>query len=795
MRSPRFVSVLSFVLLAPGFALSLHARDAYGNNTSWTNSDTTIRNIQIERRAQEARPQWYSSFATPLPTMTWKQQEAARLEELRKRDRKAYDDSPYSDQDTGSSARAWRERQREEAKPLSYEQALENDVLHRSDRAAQERLAFYYLSIGKPIPAIRHLEMIVFLKKSERAGDAAWELHRIARPSGAQPDAARARKYLAEAVALGSGDARFYQGNAWIFGDEKNGIAPDPAKGAALLEEVLRSDDGWHNHKAGEILFKEYYLGAHLPADPAKAIAVTQAMHLFTKPDQWQEDRYTELMIASPGGWAEHHEEILRSIERNFSAILDAPKAERLVRIYLGLDPDVAAHVPVDTKKAFEPLFNLIRMSPMTAEPYVMLLVQSGPLHNGDIALRLLEKFAEVSPANPLWIRLTAETLNNVYGDAYPTELLARYLASLDSEKATNEQIYAAARFFLTGAQGVAADPARALALYRRLTDKSVYEYQRDEYRGSLELARLLLVGGIIPQDIPAGVELLEKVSSYRCWESCPHRTLLASLYRTGELVRRDLPQARMTIAPAAAESFAPAWYEYAAIIHAWEPDADPLDDSDREEAFRRVTRAAGFGLTEARLLLADFYSEGFGTDVDLEQAIAIYEDGVKANIPGAYAGLAALYADPARSVHNEALGFEYAQKAAAADERRALYILGECFREGRGTPADPVKAVEAFVRSAELGLWDAADAAAELLGNGRDGLPADLKRAASILDAATERGSSVDQKFRTGRLFLGGRYLPRDGKRARYWLEYAAEKGSEEARALLDAGLSHGEN
>jgi hypothetical protein len=149
--------------------------------------------------------------------------------------------------------------------------------------------------------------MIVFLKKSERAGDAAWELHRIARPSGAQPDAARARKYLAEAVALGSGDARFYQGNAWIFGDEKNGIAPDPAKGAALLEEVLRSDDGWHNHKAGEILFKEYYLGAHLPADPAKAIAVTQAMHRFTKPDQWREDRYTELMIASPGGWAEHH--------------------------------------------------------------------------------------------------------------------------------------------------------------------------------------------------------------------------------------------------------------------------------------------------------------------------------------------------------------------------------------------------------------------------------------------------------------------------------------------------------
>ena len=783
------VLALFLIALTPGFVASIAARDAYGNNTGWTNSDTTIRNIQIERRAQEARPQWWSSFGTPLPTMTWKQQEAARLEELRNRDRRDYGEGGYSDADTGRSARE--ARARAEAKPLSYEQGLENDVLHRNDREAQERLAFYYLLVGKPIPAIRHLEMVVFLKKSERAGDAAWELHRIARPDGAQPDAARARRYLAEAIALGSGDAKFYQGTAWIFGDEKNGIARDPAKGAALLEEIVRSDDAWHNHKAARILFKEYYLGTHLPADSAKAIAVTQAMRRFTEPDQWQEDRYTELLIASPGGWAEHHQEILRSIEGHFSAILDANKAERLVRIYLGLDADVAAHVPVDTKKAFEPLFNLIRMSPMSAEPYVMLFVQSGPLHNGDAALRLLEKFAEVSPANPLWLRLTAETLNNVYGDAYPAELLQRYLASLGSGKATSEQLYAAARFFLNGAQGVAADPARAVALYRRLTEKSVYDYQRDEYRGSLELARLLLVGGLVPQDVPAGIELLEEVSSYRRWESYPHRTLLASLYRTGELVRRDLPQARMTIAAAAAEKFPAALYEYAAIIHAWPPDADPLDDSDREEAFRRATRAADFGLTEARLLLADFYREGFGTEVDVEQAIAIYEDGVKAGVPGAYAGLAALYTDPARAMYNASLGFEYAEKAAPAGDPRALYILGECFREGRGTPVDPVKAVDAFVRAAELGFWDAADAAGDLLGKGREGLPADPQRAAAILDAATERGSSVDQKYRAGRAFLGGEYLPRDEARARYWLEYAAQKGSEEARALLEAELN----
>ena len=171
-----------------------------------------------------------------------------------------------------------------------------------------------------------------------------------------------------------------------------------------------------------------------------------------------------------------------------------------------------------------------------------------------------------------------------------------------------------------------------------------------------------------------------------------------------------------------------------------------------------------------------------------MEQAIAIYEDGVKAGVPGAYAGLAAIYANPARAIYNESLGFGYAEKAAASDDHRALYILGECFREGRGTSVDPVKAVNAFVRAAELGFWEAADAAGDLLGNGRDGLPADPQRAASILEAATERRSSVDQKFRAGRVFLGGRYLPRDEERARYWLEYAAEKGSEEARALLEA-------
>jgi hypothetical protein len=141
-------------------ASDLSAKDAYGNNTAWTNSDNTIRAIQSERTRNERPAQWWSGY-TALPTMSYREQEALRRRQIADAQRER------------EEGEAWKRHQRVIAltppKPVSYRDYLESRVRQQSDRAAQEELAFYLVSIGEPVAAIYHLEMVVCTLSHRRA--------------------------------------------------------------------------------------------------------------------------------------------------------------------------------------------------------------------------------------------------------------------------------------------------------------------------------------------------------------------------------------------------------------------------------------------------------------------------------------------------------------------------------------------------------------------------------------------------------------------------------------------------
>lgn len=776
MRTYGF-ALLCCLILSPH---ALQARDAYGNNTSWTNSDTTIDRIQVERRAAERQPQWYNQFSTPLPTQSWRQQEAARLEALRNRDRD-------EDWDYGGSRWSYDPTPSAPPQPLTYEQSLENDVLHRSDREAQERLAFYYVSIGKPLPAVRHLEMVVFLKKSDRAGEAAYELYRIASAGGAAPDKVRARRYLHEAVQLGYPAALYAQGMAWITGDEKNGISPDVAKGEAMLLRVVGSNEPWTpNRLAGEFLFKQYYLGGFIPANADKAIEVTRLMRGITtipKPvDNWQEDRFTELLIAQ--GWEKNHAEIIESMERNHGSLFYAEKAERIARIYLGIDEDVAAYVKPDQKKALEALRNLSRLAPDRALPY---LLQAEFARDLSFVTEMLVKASEKEPANPKWIRLLASRYGRPASESDRTNALEDYLASLDSPDAKPAPLLGAARFFLIGGDNVPADPARAVRAYKRLTAGHAVNYSTEAYAANLELAQMYLLGDGILKDNYEGVMLLEHAIVTEIAASYPHRALLASIYRRNDRVERDLRRAREIASLAAFQHHAEAQFQYAAILREWDDLRDAISEVDKQEAFELLKESAATGLSDARLLLADYYREGFGTEVNTDLALAIYEEGAAQNIGAAYTGLATLFADARSPLHNPARAFEAAQAASDFQDERGDYLLGDCYLNGLGTERDPLRAFSLFTNAAQAGIWDAALKASKLLAAGDTGLTADPAMASERLEAATRLQSTPEQKFIMGTLLLGRDFIPRNVDRARTWLTLAAGLGHEDARQLLD--------
>lgn len=769
----------------------VRAKDVYGNNTAWTNSDSTIRDIQIQRNHAERPGQWWDGFSAGPAPASYKEQQAVRRRQEADEQRRLDEDAAWE--------RYERTVDRTPPKPVSYREYLESRVNRNSDRAAQEELGFYLAAIGEGAAAVPHLEMVVFLKRSERAGEAAWQLFRITSPSGAQPDSKRAAKYLNEAVALGNPDAMFAQAYAWIFGDKKLGIEPDLSRGLALMEKVLHSDSAWYNAKAGTILFKEYSLGLKGPVDPAKAIAVTRHMRTLTSNgavEDWQEDAMVELLIASPGGWAEHHEEIVTAIGSNFSAIFNPEKAERLVRIYLGLDPETRAYAPINPKKGAEALWGLARQDPARAKAYLPVILLPGPAHYAPGAFTVLEVLREKQPREVIWIRTTAELLANAYGDSFKPEGLAGYLDSLEKKAEAPAGLLAASQFFASGGTGVPAQSERADRILKRAVAglRAQLEASRANSPATYELARLHVLGLGVPRDIPAAIALLKSHGSSDEPPAIlyPHRVLLASIYLSGYGVGKNPREARSLLSYPARHGYVPAQAAYAEMALTW-PSDDPWDDGDREQALRYAKTAAESGDTRARLMLARCYQEGFGTEADPEQALAIYNDGANAAVPAALAGLAAVRFDESGSWHDAAAGFAAAQRAADLGDAEGAYLLGQCLQDGNGTAQDNARALAVFEQAAKSGHWASAVAAARLLTVDAPPLVPDSVRAIRVLEQ-TAANATNDQQFNLVQLLLGEAFLPEDKDRALRWCRLAAANGSEEAAWLFRPGQTFGD-
>lgn len=763
----------------------MHARDAYGNKTPWTNSDTTIRDIQSQRARAERPGQWWDSFsASPAPASYREQQE------LRNRQRAEAERQRAAD---AAWQRYERAVERTPPKPLSYREHLEARV-RQSDRAAQEELAFYLVASEQPVAAIPHLEMMVFLKRSARAGEAAWRLFRIAAPSGAQPDPKRAQKYLHEAVALQNDEAMFTQAHAWIFGDAKLGISADLARGLALMDAVLQADSAWYSGRAGEILFKEYAFGVKGPADAAKAIAVTRRMRTLKAGkavENWQEDATVELLIGSPGGWAAHHQEILAAIESNFSAILNADKAERLVRIYLGLDPETRPFVPLNPKKGAEALWGLARQDAARAKSYLPTILAPGPLHSAEGAYSVLEMLRDREPREVRWIRTTAELLANTYGDNFKPEEVASYLDRVEKKAETSTQLLAASQFLATGGINVPAQPERAQRLLAQAVKmlRNQHAKSRADTTATYELARLHVLGLGVPRDIPAAIELLKSHGSSDEPPAIvyPHRVLLASIYLAGYGVGRQPREARALLAYPARKGFVPAQAAFAEMALAWD-DEQPLDDDARVEAFRYAKAASEHGDTSARLTLAQCYRDGFGTEADPELALKIYEDGASAGVSAALVRLAVLRMDESGSWHDAAAGFAAAERAAALGDLDGAFVLGQCWEDGRGTTRDITRALAVYETAAKAGHWGAAATAARLLTVDVPPLVPNPERAMALLEEAAAVATNA-QQFHFVQMLQGDAFLPEDKARARRWARIAAENGSEAAAWLFRPG------
>ncbi|MEE6259078.1 tetratricopeptide repeat protein [Plantactinospora sonchi] len=120
----------------------------------------------------------------------------------------------------------------------------------------------------------------------------------------------------------------------------------------------------------------------------------------------------------------------------------------------------------------------------------------------------------------------------------------------------------------------------------------------------------------------------------------------------------------------------------------------------------------------------------------------------------------------------------------AGADDR-ALLLLGQLASDGRGEPADPVKAHRLYERAAELGNAEAAHNLGVLYATGR-GVVADQATALRWYRRSAERGDARARRM-VGLMYATGQGVPVDEDEAeRHW-RAAADAG--EVMALHDLG------
>ncbi|WP_010301735.1 tetratricopeptide repeat protein [Candidatus Odyssella thessalonicensis] len=131
---------------------------------------------------------------------------------------------------------------------------------------------------------------------------------------------------------------------------------------------------------------------------------------------------------------------------------------------------------------------------------------------------------------------------------------------------------------------------------------------------------------------------------------------------------------------------------------------------------------------------------------------------------------------------------YEYAQKAAALGEPKAMFTLGSFYQQGLGVERDYFKAKEWYEQAAKLGHKEALNNLGSFYRFGL-GIEKDYAQALKHYEKAAQLGDSL-AKHNIGEIYSQGLGVSEDADKARRYFEEAAQGG--EPRAMVTLGLMH---
>lgn len=684
------------------------AKDFFGNNTPWSNADTRLQELAAARERSEWQRELRNARQGPDMEAAYQQILAQRIAASNTARRFAEAAAAERRRDE-RRARAAEELRLNPPRPKTWAEQMADYVSFHGDAQpeAREQLAFHYVR-ERDFMRAEHLLGIIAMSARPRAGEAQWVLAmQLYGAGGYRPDPARAAEHRRQAFARG-----YYRG---LLDQAELQLDTDRAAAVESLETVVRGSDASSASYAARHLVETYTNhGKTIPELLRAAELRNQLERELMNIDPTFDVRLARQFIEAPGGWNDHPATILALLHRAAPSRTEA--SADLALVYLGEDPAARAVVAADPAKALAALGQLATRSPIQAGKFLPRLLADGPHRSPDLAALILRGLAGEYPNDA---RVPLQLAGVYAGDCGPLapaefararDFFATWRARADAPAG----IVTAAARFLEAHPATASDPAKELfALYGRPAAQKDYYAQ---YRYARALAR----GEGITADLPAALAYLdgrtarsEKVPV----DAFPLYVLHARLLResapplSGLLGHSQKLRDARSYARYAADAGDPlGLHEHAACIHrlAHTALASPIEDYEKEEAFKRAERAARTGLTEARLLVAQFYREGFGTAADPAKALEIYTEAAAAGVPGANARRAELLLAADSPVRDPAAGFALATEAAAAGDPLGRFLLAECHARGWGTPVDAARAHPLYAAAAEAG-WPAA--------------------------------------------------------------------------------------
>ena len=211
-------------------------------------------------------------------------------------------------------------------------------------------------------------------------------------------------------------------------------------------------------------------------------------------------------------------------------------------------------------------------------------------------------------------------------------------------------------------------------------------------------------------------------------------------------------------------------------------------DAPDFDKALEYFQQGALVGDANCCYKLGDCYFYGRGTPVDLDSAKEWYERAWDLGSAAAAASLGMLHIihstseevdDQARD-EEQALGFQWVQKAADAGDVNGMAYLGNCYAEGIGVEPDEEKAKTYLTEAANEGQIEAISKLGEL-----------ALQEGNHFEAVKQFREAADQGYPRAENFLGicyaeGLGVQRNLRSAEEWFRRSDAQGDPDARVLM---------